>query len=51
MGLTGLLWRREELYVVALALGVGLLAALSRRSRPIAPTSPRPWHRAPEPLH
>ena len=28
MGLTGLLWRPEELYLVALALGVGLLAAL-----------------------
>ncbi|HYZ25741.1 MAG TPA: FtsX-like permease family protein [Geminicoccaceae bacterium] len=28
MGLTGLTWLREETYVVALALGVGLLAAL-----------------------
>jgi len=28
MGLTGLAWRTEELYLVALALGVGLLAAL-----------------------
>jgi putative ABC transport system permease protein len=28
MGLTGLRWRPEELYVVLLALGVGLLAAL-----------------------
>jgi putative ABC transport system permease protein len=28
MGLTGLAWRIEELYMVALALGVGLLAAL-----------------------
>jgi putative ABC transport system permease protein len=28
MGLTGLIWRTEELYVVGLALGVGLLAAL-----------------------
>jgi putative ABC transport system permease protein len=28
MGLTGLLWRPQELYLVALALGVGLLAAL-----------------------
>jgi putative ABC transport system permease protein len=28
MGLTGLIWRSEELYVVGLALGVGLLAAL-----------------------
>jgi putative ABC transport system permease protein len=28
IGLTGLLWRPEELYLVLLALGVGLLAAL-----------------------
>ena len=28
MGLTGLAWRPEELYVVGLALAVGLLAAL-----------------------
>jgi putative ABC transport system permease protein len=28
MGLSGLLWRPEELYVVAMALGIGLLAAL-----------------------
>ena len=28
MGLTGLIWRSEELYMVGLALGVGLLAAL-----------------------
>jgi putative ABC transport system permease protein len=28
MGLTGLIWRSEEIYLVALGLGVGLLAAL-----------------------
>jgi putative ABC transport system permease protein len=28
MGLTGLTWRPEELYVVLLALGVGLVSAL-----------------------
>jgi putative ABC transport system permease protein len=28
VGLTGLIWRLEEIYVVALALVVGLVAAL-----------------------
>ena len=50
MGLTGLAWRPEELYLVGLALAVGLLAALIPAIQPIAPTSPRSWHRAPERL-
>ena len=51
MGMTGFIWLTEEFYVLILAMLVGLLAPCCLRSRPIARTSPRCWHRARKSIH